>query len=142
MNIWVSVLSVVIFPALLCAEEHSSAIPDKKLNPHAGKGNCQVCHVETEESLNAWSFFGSAKRRMKADHNAVCMQCHGMEFGHGVGKPPKANVDNLPLDEHGNIACALTCHSMHVKTNDQSQTYYHLRLPNNRICESCHPKDR
>lgn len=138
MKIRAIAIGIIFSPVLLFAEELPSSVPDKKLNPHTGKGNCQVCHVETEESLNAWSFFGSAKRRMNADHNAVCTQCHGLEFGHGVGKTPRTNTDNLPMDENGKIACALTCHDMHVKAKDRDQTRYHLRYPRNRICESCH----
>lgn len=138
MKIRAVAIFAVFFPVLLFAEEPPSPALDKKLNPHTAKGNCQVCHVETEESLNAWSFFSSKNRRMKADHNEVCMQCHGLEFGHGVGQPPQVNLSDLPLDANGKIACALTCHDMHVVTQDQTQAHYHLRLPRTKICRSCH----
>lgn len=142
MNTFFVLLLVFALPASILAQEAPSGAVDKKLNPHTGKGNCQVCHTEAEESLNAWSLFGSSKRRMKADHNTICIQCHGVQFGHGVGKVPETNVDDLPLDENGKIACALTCHSIHIQAKDPTQNHYHLRFPVNRICESCHHNNR
>lgn len=137
-NIGAVAFALLVFPVLLFAAEPQRSTAGKKLNPHAGKGNCQLCHVETEEALNAWSFFGTAKRKMKMDHNEICRQCHGLEFGHGVGMVPMSNTEGLPLDKDGKITCSLTCHDVHQKEGDPKQLHYHLRLPISKLCESCH----
>ncbi|MSM38070.1 MAG: cytochrome C [Geobacter sp.] len=113
---------------------------DIKMNPHGTKGSCQICHVESEESLNSWFTLGSSKRKLKVDFDTVCEQCHGVDFGHGVGEKPTLNRENLPLDADKEIACAITCHDMHIQSDDPQQHHYHLRYPMTRLCLSCHNK--
>jgi hypothetical protein len=114
----------------------------KKPSPHGVKGSCQVCHVETEDRLNRWSLFsyGIDKKKLTLDYNALCRQCHGVDFGHGVGKSTKFNKEDLPMDMEGKITCAITCHDMHIKSDDRTQSRYHLRYEKNRLCLSCHNK--
>ena len=109
-----------------------------KINPHAGDGHCQVCHVLPQEDLQSWFTFTSSKKKLIKDFNELCRQCHGVKFGHGVGKVPKMNREGLPLDSNGLIACAITCHNMHVISEDSAQNEKHLRLPIVRLCISCH----
>lgn len=111
-----------------------------KANPHAAQGNCEVCHVAGEADLNSWFTLSSTKKRMRKDHVSLCQDCHGVEFGHGVGKWPKMNRENLPLDAEGKIACAITCHDMHIKSSDEKQQKFHLRLGSVKLCLSCHNK--
>jgi hypothetical protein len=114
----------------------------KKPSPHGVKGSCQICHVEIEERLNRWSLFsfGIDKKKLTMDYNALCRQCHGIAFGHGVGKISKLNREDLPMDMDGKIACAITCHDMHINSDDRTQNHYHLRYEKNKLCLSCHNK--
>jgi len=127
----------LIFPALAAATGTvKSDIP--KVNPHDGNGHCDLCHVASRENLDSWFTFPSTKKKMRLDYNATCRQCHGVEFGHGVGKKAKMNKENLPMDAEGKIACAITCHDMHVKAKDPEQARYHLRATQMELCLSCH----
>jgi len=112
----------------------------KRPSPHKVNGKCQECHVESEDTLNSWFTFGSTKRKLKLDFNATCIQCHGLDFGHGVGKTPKLNREGLPLDKDGKIVCAITCHNMHIESDDLLQDRYHLRVKGGGLCLSCHNK--
>lgn len=108
-------------------------------NPHKADAACGLCHAASEDVLNSWFSLGSTKRRLTNDPTALCQKCHGLGFGHGVGKHPKLNREDLPLTEAGTIACALTCHNMHLKNPaDAQQKRYMLRLPISRLCASCH----
>ena len=110
-------------------------------NPHSDKGDCATCHVAPAEKLRSWFTLSSTKRQLVADPTTLCQKCHGVSFGHGVGKKPDMNRADLPLDDQGNITCALTCHNMHISgVSDQKQLHYHLRLPNDDLCNSCHNK--
>lgn len=139
-------LIVVVMLALTntaCATELPAVeLAEKRPSPHGVEGSCQVCHVESEDRLNRWSLFsfGVDKKKLSLDFNDVCRQCHGMAFGHGVGKTPRLNRGELPLDKDGKIACAVTCHNMHIQTDDHTQNRYHLRLKNPDLCLSCHDK--
>ncbi len=120
------------------AHGEEAATPPTKINPHRGEGNCQVCHVASENDLTSWFTFTSTKKMLRKDFNELCRQCHGIQFGHGVGKAPSMNKRDLPLDADGKIACAITCHNMHVKDGDPVQQKYHLRFTQYELCVSCH----
>ncbi|KAF0218289.1 MAG: hypothetical protein FD174_3042 [Geobacteraceae bacterium] len=120
--------------------EDAASPPAEKINPHGDKGKCEICHVASEEDLNSWFTFSSTKKKLHKDFNALCRQCHGVEFGHGIGKPTKMNLEALPMDAEGKIACAVTCHNVHVKNGDPEQARYYLRLSKDRLCLSCHKK--
>lgn len=110
-------------------------------SPHNENGDCAQCHVAPREKLESWLTFGSTKRQLHADHNALCRKCHGVSFGHGAGKKPAMNRANLPLSSDGTINCALTCHDMHVVSEDNpDQQRLHLRMPLVKLCLSCHDK--
>ncbi len=109
-----------------------------RVNPHSGTGNCHVCHVATEADLGSRFTSPSVKKKLLADSTRLCRQCHGVAFGHGVGKTPAMNRRDLPLDADGKIACAMTCHNIHVKSDDPVQSRYHLRLTRDELCLSCH----
>jgi hypothetical protein len=107
-------------------------------SPHRAGGDCTVCHVYPAEKLRGWFVLGSTKREMKANPVELCAKCHGLGFGHAVGKKTPINHSGLPLDSRGEITCATTCHDMHVITEDQKQNFYHLRMPFDSLCISCH----
>ncbi len=94
-----------------------------------------------EAKLKSLSVPVSNKQSLRADLVAVCRKCHGVGFGHGVGKKPDMNRESLPLGTDGTITCAITCHNMHLKdATDWHQKRYHLRLPIGKLCISCHNK--
>ena len=112
-----------------------------KANPHQGPVSCPVCHVAPERELSAADTSPERKRAMHPDMNKWCLECHGPEFGHGVGKRPEMNRLKLPLDAAGKITCAITCHDFHGKKVDDPEQYrYHMRLPKQKVCYSCHEK--
>ncbi|MBT1074512.1 cytochrome C [Geobacter grbiciae] len=116
-------------------------VPDGAVNPHASPESCGVCHVLPKEKLGSFFVANATKRQLLTNPVALCRQCHGMEFGHGIGMKPEMNRESLPLAEDRTITCAITCHAMHVKNPDhQEQERYHLRLPLSKICLSCHEK--
>lgn len=134
-------LSFVVFPTVGFA----TIAPEQKLllgqNPHNDDGDCSICHVASVEKLKGWFVFPSTKRQLKEDPNTLCRKCHGVSFGHGIGKKPAMNLEGLPLSADGTINCALTCHDMHIKgVDDTNQLRLHLRLPNTKLCTSCHDK--
>lgn len=108
-------------------------------SPHNENGTCSICHVAPADTLRSWFAFGSTKRALVADPTTLCRTCHGVSFGHGIGKRPALNRDSLPLNNDGTINCALTCHDMHISgTDDPLQQRNHLRLQQDRLCFSCH----
>lgn len=108
-------------------------------NPHTDSGDCSLCHVAPVEKLRGWFVFGSTKRRLVADPTALCLKCHSAGFGHGTGKKPKQNLAELPLAADGTINCALTCHNMHIRNDDDGiQERLHLRHSGDKMCKSCH----
>lgn len=114
---------------------------EDKASPHGVPGQCSACHVLPENDLNGFFTGKSRKKELKFDPITVCRHCHESGFGHGVGMKPAMNRENLPLDKGEAITCATTCHNMHLKsTEDQLQGHYHLRLPVDRLCFSCHDK--
>ncbi|GAM10656.1 hypothetical protein OR1_02945 [Geobacter sp. OR-1] len=135
---------ILMLTSVASAASNDSRVENatKRVSPHGVEGSCHVCHAETEERLNRWSLFsfGIYKKKLILDYNEVCRQCHGVDFGHGVGKTPRLNREMLTLDSEGTIACAITCHDMHIKSNDYIQNRYHLRFEKNRLCLSCHNK--
>lgn len=139
-NIIVALFCLAIIPTASIAQKTGQEKPEGKLYPHGRQGNCQICHVESEESLNSWFTFGSSKRKLKTDYNSICRQCHGVDFGHGIGKIPEMNREDLPMDQEGRIACAITCHNMHIQADDSLQNRFHLRYSYTRLCTSCHNK--
>ena len=114
--------------------------PKVKVSPHGEDADCTVCHVASEADLRSWFTFPSTRKKFNADYNTLCRQCHGVDFGHGVGKKPALNRGGLPLDAQGAIACAITCHNMHIKSEDATQNRYHLRASRENLCFSCHDK--
>lgn len=136
------VLLVVLFGSAgpLLGADASGSKTGSAVYPHVEKGHCDVCHIAAEDTLNSWFTFPSTKKQLKSDYNSLCRQCHGLDFGHGVGKHPTFNRAELPMDKDGKIACAITCHKMHIKSDDEKQTKYHLRHDQNTLCLSCHPK--
>lgn len=112
-----------------------------RVNPHVEDGDCTACHLIPVKELKGFFTAGAEKRKLRGDFVAVCLQCHGVGFGHGVGKKPELNREDLPLDNDGRITCAITCHNMHLKKSlTPQQGHYHLRLPSERLCVSCHDK--
>ena len=110
-------------------------------NPHGDNGDCSLCHVAPVEKLRGWFVLPSTKRQLVSDPTLLCQKCHGVSFGHGVGKKPQINRSGLPLGADGTINCSLTCHDMHISgVDDDSQLRYHLRLPHEKLCVSCHDK--
>lgn len=110
-------------------------------NPHGDSGDCSLCHVAPVEKLRGWFVFPATKRQLVADPTTLCQKCHGVSFGHGVGKKTHMNRSGLPLGANGTINCALTCHDMHISgVDDETQQRFHLRLPQSILCVSCHDK--
>lgn len=108
-------------------------------NPHNDNGDCALCHVAPVEKLRGWFVLGSTKRQLVADPVHLCLKCHKAAFGHGIGKKPAMNRAGLPLNDDGTITCAITCHDMHITGGeDQMQMRFHMRLPVNKLCASCH----
>lgn len=135
-----ALLGSLLTSTLALAGPHDAGQTRMK-NPHSDGGDCALCHVASKESLNSWFTFGSTKRALIADPVALCQKCHGVSFGHGVGKKPKINRAELPLDADNSINCALTCHDMHLaEPVDAKQGHFHLRLPISKLCISCHNK--
>lgn len=133
--------AVMLSPVSSCADTESAAQNLHGKNPHTDNGDCSLCHVAPEDKLRGWFVFPATKQQLVTDPNTVCRKCHGVSFGHGIGKKPLMNRYGLPLDAAGTINCALTCHEMHVKgTEDINQQRYHLRLPHSKLCVSCHDK--
>lgn len=129
---------LTIAPSVFAAP---SPVTPKHINPHGEGGDCSLCHLLSAKELSRLTAADAAKRRLRADFVAVCLQCHGVGFGHGVGKKPDMNRESLPLDKDGKITCAVTCHNMHLKDPlSPHQDRYHLRLPSERLCVSCHDK--
>lgn len=135
---FIILMALLVMTAGSGMAEEAGKASGEKVYPHVEKGHCEVCHVASEADLNSWFTFGSTKKKLRADFNALCLQCHNIALGHGVGKPPKINREQLPLDSEGKINCAITCHNMHVKSEDQKQSRYHLRTTVDRLCQSCH----
>jgi len=134
-------LSFILFASVGFAAIEPEQKPLLGRNPHNDDGDCSICHVAPVEKLKGWFVFPSTKRQLKEDPNTLCRKCHGLSFGHGVGKKPALNLAGLPLSEDGTINCALTCHDMHISgVEDLSQQRLHLRLPNTKLCVSCHDK--
>ncbi len=140
-----TVVAVLLLTGTVCLAE------DVVVSPHSEKGDCGICHVASAEKLRSWFAFGATKREMKYDLNQVCLRCHtvepshaggffGVGTGHGVGKKPAANRQDLPLAGDGTITCATTCHNIHVTSDDRLQQRKRLRLPVNSLCLSCHDK--
>lgn len=127
-------------PGFLVFAATNSSKLEAKVSPHGKSAACPSCHVEPEARLGSPLASLEEKRKLKSDFVQVCRQCHGNDFDHGVGKVPPINREQLPLDSAGKIVCAVTCHSMHIKSEDQVQDKYHLRLPYKRLCASCHDK--
>ncbi|UTG91250.1 cytochrome c3 family protein [Geobacter sulfurreducens] len=124
--------------ATLNAQSVSAA---ERVSPHDAQGACLSCHIATERDLRSDRLSGDGKSQLKSDANGVCLQCHGIDFGHGVGKKPEMNRKGLPLDGDGLIACAITCHDMHVvAAENPHQKAYHLRIPVEDLCFSCHDR--
>jgi len=140
MKIIAVILYILLLPLAAYALEGQLDQAGKRPSPHLSKGECQVCHLETEETLNSWFTFGSTKRKLRLGFNELCQQCHGLDFGHGVGKVPSQNLRDLPLDAEGKIACAVTCHNMHIVAADPTQNRFHLRDKFGNLCLSCHKK--
>ena len=110
-------------------------------NPHAVTADCSLCHVASMDKLRGWFVFPSTKRLLVSDPTTLCRNCHGVSFGHGIGKKPHMNRADLPLNADGTVNCALTCHDMHVSdVDDAAQQNFHLRLPHSKLCVSCHDK--
>lgn len=118
-----------------------SVLAAEHVSPHDAQGACLSCHIAPERDLNADRFPFSGKKQLKYGVNGACLQCHGIDFGHGVGKKPEMNRTGLPLDGDGLIACAITCHDMHVvAAENPHQKAYHLRVPVEDLCFSCHDR--
>lgn len=119
------------------------------VNPHTEAGDCAICHVAPAEKLRSWFSLGTTKREMKADLNQICLNCHtvepthaggflGVGVGHAVGKKTALNKRKLPLAANGTITCAITCHNVHVMSDEKQARQKFLRLLSNELCVSCH----
>ena len=142
-NAAVTTVAALLLSAAVCVAE------DEKSNPHSEAGDCGICHVASAGKLRGWFAFASTKREMKMDPDQLCLRCHpvepthaggfiGVGKGHATGKKTPVNHENLPLSSDGTITCAITCHNMHVTSEDRHQQRKHLRLPINKLCLSCH----
>lgn len=138
MSGFITIVALLVMTAGPGMAEETGNSPAGNIYPHDDKGNCDICHLAPESDLRSWFTFGSTKRKLHGDYNALCLKCHNIALGHGVGKRPKTNRERLPLDGDGKIACAITCHNMHIKSDDQKQAKFHLRTPVNSLCRSCH----
>jgi len=138
-------LMILIVSAGIVSQASAAGDPKARAlygaSPHNDKGDCALCHVASAETLRGWFVFGSTKRQLVSDPTTLCQKCHGVSFGHGVGRKPEMNRAELPLSANGTINCALTCHNMHISnTGDPVQDRFHLRLPVASLCLSCHEK--
>ena len=133
---WLGVLASGGF----CAAGDNIARTKYGVSPHSDSGDCTLCHAFPAEKLRSWFALGSTKRKLKDGPVEVCKKCHGLDFGHGIGRCTAVNHAKLPLADDGTITCATTCHSMHIRTEDPKQTFLHLRLPFDSLCISCHDK--
>lgn len=119
----------------------TTTMDNTAINPHADNVDCGICHVLPKDELLRRDVASARKDELKGGPVEVCRQCHGIGFGHGVGKKPGMNRANLPLTASGTITCALTCHNIHlVDAQDARQKQYFLRLPSDKLCYSCHDK--
>lgn len=119
----------------------SATTDNSTVNPHADTDHCGSCHILVKDDLLRNDVATIKKSELKGGPVEVCRQCHGIGFGHGVGKKPAMNRENLPLDAAGVITCALTCHDIHLaEAKDPRQKQYFLRLPSDTLCYSCHDK--
>ncbi len=137
------ILWSIILSAVGCLAE------DGKVSPHSDMGDCGVCHVAPADKLRGWFVFTSTKKEMKHDMNKLCLQCHAVELahvggslgvgkGHATGKKPSINRQDLPLASDGTVTCAITCHNMHVSSEDRQLQSKRLRMSINSLCMSCH----
>lgn len=133
-------LLVLLVSGGICVARDLKASAKYGVSPHSDAGDCSLCHVASVDKLRGWFVFASTKRELKDGHVEVCRKCHGSDFGHGIGREPVVNHLELPLADDGTITCATTCHSMHIHAEDPKQTFYHLRLPADSLCISCHDK--
>lgn len=145
-------LRTIVVTTIMLALQVSTCLPEEATpNPHSESGDCSVCHVASVDKLRGWFVFGSTKKELKDDLNTVCKKCHtvqisspdgliGVGVGHATGKKTSINHKNLPLASDGTITCAITCHNMHVISDDRHQQLKHLRLPANSLCISCHDR--
>lgn len=137
--VFVSLVALYSVRTVQAAGPETAAAKGK--NPHGDNGDCSICHVAPVEKLRGWFVFPATKRQLVADPTTLCQKCHGVSFGHGVGKKPHINRSGLPLSADGTINCALTCHDMHISgVDDDTQQRFHLRLPQSVLCVSCHDK--
>lgn len=147
MNMSLVLPTILFIGAMTISESNSIAAIDSNTqnthakNPHGIDADCSICHVASVEKLRGWFVFPSTKRQLVADPTSICRNCHGVSFGHGIGKKPHMNRADLPLGADGTINCALTCHEMHISgVDDDIQQHYHLRLSPSKLCVSCHDK--
>ncbi|MFA7403046.1 MAG: hypothetical protein WC007_03565 [Pelobacteraceae bacterium] len=134
------VLMIIVFSATVTVAGDPKARATYGLSPHTETADCSVCHVASSETLRSWFAFGSTKKQLKGDLNDICQRCHGSNFGHATGKRTTVNHAGLPLASDDTVTCATTCHDMHIRSKDQKQQFYHLRLPFDSLCISCHDK--
>ena len=140
------ILAALLLSVTVCTAEDVKA----NANPHSETGDCSICHVAPADKLRGWFTFGSTKRELKYDLNQICLNCHtiepahagggvlGVGKGHATGSKPAINRQNLPLASDGTVTCAITCHNMHVTSDDRQMQLKHLRVTANSMCLSCH----
>lgn len=133
-------LMTMIFLANASYAGDPKALANFGPSPHSETADCSVCHVASLEKLQGWFVFDSTKKQLKNDSNEICQRCHGPNFGHATGKKTSLNRAGLPLSTNDTVTCAMTCHDMHILSDDKKQQFYHLRLPINSLCVSCHDK--
>jgi hypothetical protein len=140
---------VIVAAALHLLGSAIQAAQEAPAGTHSDNGDCSVCHVAPESKLRGWFVSASTKKEMKDDLNTTCRKCHPIKpthagdffatgAGHATGKTTSFNRDKLPMAPDGTIACAITCHNMHVTSDDPVQQSKHLRLSPNVLCRSCH----
>lgn len=133
-KLYLFILSLVV---VTCA--HAGDTGGTSNNPHVSSAMCESCHVITAQDLASADVAAQKKRDLRGGVNGVCTQCHKVSLGHGVGKKPEMNTQQLPVGPDGAITCAITCHDIHlVKPETAVQRRYHLRLPHRKLCSSCH----
>lgn len=137
---FLATVSGALLFAGICGAGDSLARAKYGESPHSSNGDCSLCHVIPVEKLHSWFVFTSTKRQLKGGPVEVCQKCHGSGFGHATGRRTSQNHSKLPLNDDDTITCATTCHQMHIRAEDPKQTFYHLRLPVDSLCISCHDK--
>src|SRR6266545_1906524 len=93
-HFWLLCTFICYWACCFAVHGEQSGVNPEQRNPHTGK-KCTICHFETEKKLNSRLISKSLKMKLRGGANAVCLKCHSVEKGHGVGKKPALNNEQL-----------------------------------------------